>query len=61
MIVQCYRYFIPSHMTVAMECSVLIGYLAGGRFRYSDAKRLRSLYQKQQVFREVLLDVPVLV
>ena len=28
---------IPSHMTVAMECSVLIGYLAGGRFRYSDA------------------------
>ena len=27
-------------MTVAMECSVLIGYLAGGKFRYSDAKRL---------------------
>ena len=33
-------YIIPSHMTVAMECSVLIGYLAGGKFRYSDAKRL---------------------
>ena len=53
--------FIPSHMTVAMECSVLIGYLAGGRFRYSDAKTKVKDSRKQTHNREVLLDVPVLV
>ena len=52
---------IPSHMTVAMECSVLIGYLAGGRFRYSDAKTKVKDSRKQTHNREVLLDVPVLV